>query len=527
MQDELPPWVPMLYPKQQVVFNLGTEQEAGIPHPECATAAMISGPRYTGKTICIGHRLARHLWETPGARFGILHKTTRNVTDGGVLNDLTDVIFPEWIESGIGFNYTTADGNGIPGPKTDGRTRSIFLRVRNMWGGESELRIIAIEHDCEIEQKLKSSRWSGLWLNELANFKDPRIFTCSYEQLRMVHLKPWQHLWIADTNPSPDGDEAWQYKFFYLRDWSVVQNQDEKKKAELDKHIERLKKALVLVEIFLEDNLALTPEEIAVRHALHAGDPGEYDRDVLGKWTKGSGGKNKHFADLFSREIHMIEEDPAKEQFIELAPTTSELLTGWDLGSSINHGVAFLEKRIVNMDGKDWAVWCALREIESIGEQFQLQEIGELALAIIEDDLQKVYKRPLGWRHWTDDSAMNVFRPTGEGYDYLEILAATKGKIAMQGVHKPKGSVETRIRLLRRLLREKRFYVSSQCPRIMAMLENAARGTKADDKVTGNFKHIFDAVTYPIFMESADELAEVAFKPLSSAPKQELITVRC
>lgn len=519
-------WVPNLFPKQQEVFNLGTWQDAGTQHPESATAAMISGPRYTGKTIAIGHRVARHLWETPGARCGLLHKTTRNITDGGVLNDLTDVVFPEWIESGIGFDYTTFDGNGVPGPKADGRTRSIFLRVRNAFGGESELRIIAVEHDCEIEQKLKSSRWSMLWLNELANFKDPRIFTCSYEQLRMVHLPPWQHLWIADTNPAPEGTEAWQYKFFYQRDWSVLQFvHDEKKKEEHQGHVDRLKKALVLVEIMLHDNLALSPEEVSVRHALHSGDPGEYDRDVLGKWTKGSGGRNRHFADVFCHDVHVVQESPNDSDYIALSPSTSEILVGWDLGSSVNHGVVFMEKRIVKIADIEWPVWMALREIESVGEKMKMSDIGERALDILEE-LKKLYRRPLGFRHWADDTALNTFRPTGEGYDYLEIQAATQGKIVMQGVYKPKGSVELRIRLLKRLLREKRFYVSSQCPGVMSMLENAARGTKSDDKVTGMHKHIFDALTYPIFMESAYELEEIAFKPSKSNRNMDLISVR-
>lgn len=506
-------WTPSLFPKQQIVFNLGTQQEAGDPHPECATAALLSGGRETTKTIAIGHRLARHVWETPGARAGILHKTTRNVTDGGVLCDLTDIIFPEWIESNIGFDYTTHDGNGVPGFKADGRTRSIFCKIRNAFGGESEIRIIAIEHDCEIEQKLKSSRWSLLWLNELANFKDPRIFTTSYEQLRMFHLKKWQHLWIADTNPAREGEDFWAYKFWYLRDWSVIPfPHDPKAKEEHEKNLAYLKKALVLQEFFLEDNLAFTPQEIAVKKALHAGDPGEYAREVEGRWVKGSGGKNRHFADVFSRQIHVIEENPKDGKLIELAPTTSELFVGWDLGASVNHGVTFLEKRVVNVGGADWTVWIALREIESIGERIKLQDIALMALEFV-DTLPGMYKRTLGFRHWADNSAMDTFRTTGEGYDYLEVQAATKGRIMMQGVYKPDGSVETRIALLRRLIREKRFYVSSQCPRIIDMCENAARGTKLSERVMAPYKHIFDSTTYPIFAESAEELQMMTLSP--------------
>lgn len=453
----------------------------------------------------------------------IVHKTTKNVTNSGVAQDITNTIFPEWIESGIGFKYTTFDKEGNPGWKSDGLTRTPYLRVQNMYGGNSEIRVLPVEHDCEIAQKLKSSRWSMIWLNELANFKDPLIFTQSYELLRMPHLMPWQHLWIADTNPSDEGDQSWIYKFWYQRDWSALQfTHDPKKKEENQQHIERLKRALVLVEIFMEDNYSLTPEKISIKKALHQGDPGEFDREVLGIWTAGSGGRNRHFADVFSREIHVIEDNPEGEK-IELSATTSELLTGWDLGSSVNHGMVVLEKRIVKLDNKEWTVWIALREIESVGERIKLEDIGRMALDLIEA-LPKLYKRPLGFRHWADDTALNTFRPTGEGFDYLTVQAATQGKITMMGVHKPKGSVETRIRLLRRLLREKRFYVSSQCPAVIAMLENASRGTKLEDRVTGNYKHIFDALTYPIFVESAEELSEIAFKPTTAS--SELISMR-
>jgi len=523
LQNESP-WLPSLFTKQQEIFNLGTQQEAGDVHPECATAALICGPRESGKTLAVIHRLARHLWETPGAMTAIVHKTTKNVTNSGVANDITRIVFPEWIYANIGFNYTTFDRDGIPGWKTDGPTRTPYLRVSNMYGGESEIRVLPVEHDCEIQQKLKSSRWTMIWLNELANFKDPQILTMSYELLRWPYLKKWQHLWIADTNPALEGEDSWIYKFWYLKDWSALQfAHDPAKKADNQQHVDRLKGALKLIEVFLEDNFALTPAEISIKKALHQGDPGEYAREVEGRWIKGSGGRNRHFSDLFSREIHLIEENPQAGERMELSASTTDLFVGWDLGSSVNHGVVFLEKRIVSIGDKEWPIWTALREIEAIGERLKLSEIGEMAVSFM-DELQKLYERPLGFQHWSDDSALNTFRPTGEGYDYLEIQAATAGRILMRGVFKPKGSIETRIRLLRRLLREKRFYVSSQCPAVIAMLENAARGTKLDDKVTGTHKHIFDSLTYPMFMESAGELADLVFKPSTS--KSQLVSMR-
>jgi len=524
--EDVQPWTPNLFPKQQLLFNTGTADDAGVIHPNSPTAILVSGPRYSSKSFGADHRMIRHLFETPGGRFAIINKTLRNTTDSGTQQRLTEFVIPEWIEANIGFEYTTKDGDGIPGFKTDGRTRTPFCRFTNAHGGESEIRILSVEHDCEIETKLKDSFWSGIRLIELANFKDPKIFTVSWEQLRMPHLKPWQHLWLADTNPAVEGEDSWIYKFWFLRDWSAVTltgaDNNKERGDEIKRCRDKFEKSLRLIEIFLEDNLGLTPDQIEDRKALHSGDPGEYARDVEGKWVAGSGGANRHFADVFSRATHVIEEDIAKGIRIELSPNTNEILGSWDVGS-VNHGIVALEKRFVTIQDREWPVWVCLRELESVGDKIKLEDLAVTALDIFES-IPSIYERKLDFRHWSDSSSIDTFRPTGAGYDYLEIMAATDNKIILQGVHKPDGSVETRIRLLRRLLREKRIYVSSLCPRVIYMLENIARGNTLKDRLTPSLKHIFDALTYAIFMESAADLAEIAFKP-STTGGSKLISV--
>jgi len=522
------PWSPdWLYTKQRILFNIGTEQDAGKNHPNSPTAVLVSGPRYSAKSFGCDDRMIRHLWETPNGRFAIINKTLRNTTDSGTQQRLTEYVLPRWIDAGIGFEYTTRDGDGIPGFKTDGRTRTPFCRFSNAWGGESEIRILSVEHDCEIETKLKDSFWSGIRLIELGNFKDPRIFTVSWEQLRMPHLKPWQHLWLADTNPAVEGEESWIYKFWYKRDWSAVTltgaDNNRAQGEEIKRCREKFEKSLRLMEFFLEDNEGLTTDQIEDRKALHSGDPGEYARDVEGKWVAGSGGANRIFADVFSRDIHVIEEDPEKGEKIELSPTTSDLYTGADIGGSVNHGFTIVEKRIVSLNDVEWPVWMFLREIESIGERIKISDLGVEMLRLM-TDLEKLYARKFGWTHYADDSALTVYRPTGIGFDNLEILASTHGAINFQGVHKPNGSVLTRQRLLRRLIKEKRCFISSQCPRLIAAIENAA--TDKDGKVTGIHRHILDAATYVLLMEGAQELAETAFKPTVGDGKPRLVSMR-
>jgi hypothetical protein len=177
----------------------------------------------------------------------------------------------------------------------------------------------------------------------------------------------------------------------------------------------------------------------------------------------------------------------------------------------------------VSLNDVEWPVWLALREIESVNERVKLSDLGVEMLALM-DGLEKGYNRRFSWIHYADDSALNMYRTTGLGYDYLEILAATDGKIQMQGVHKPKGSVVTRQRILRRLIKEKRFFVSSQCPRIIAAIENAATGK--DGEVTGVYRHILDALTYILLMEGSQELAETAFRPNVGSSKPGLVSMK-
>src|SRR5690242_7516868 len=62
-------WVPKLSPVQYDIFNCGTEADGW------KRFILVDGGRMNGKSIGVGHRIFRHLWETPGARVGLVAKT--------------------------------------------------------------------------------------------------------------------------------------------------------------------------------------------------------------------------------------------------------------------------------------------------------------------------------------------------------------------------------------------------------------------------------------------------------------------
>lgn len=509
--DQLLPWE-TLFPRQIDLFNTGIEDDTSHLHPNCPPSVLVDGPRKSSKTIGVCHRILRHLWETPGARVALIVKTTGSATDGGVWLDLVDIVMPQWLESNFGFEYTTFDKDGNAGPKTDSKTRTIYFKVRNAFGGESELRLLSLQHDHEVKPRLKSSRFSAIWFSELSNFKDPNVFRVSWQQLRMYHLKPWQHLWIGDTNPSEDGEDSWIYNLWYKRRTEILATNDK------DKPNDEFALSLRKVTFVLKDNLLLTEAERQVLRQLYADDPGECAREYDGQWVKGHGNRGKHFSDLYSPSIHLIGDD--ESPMIELHRETETLYSGWDLGAAVNHAAVIMEKRLIRSpDGeREWPVFSVLDELLYTDEQ---KTTAELGLEMLEkmNAIEQEYGHAFTWVHYSDDTAINVWRPTSGTFDYLEILSVTDNKIRLLGVPKPMGSVQARVRLLRRLLREHRFYVSSGCKGVISMLENCRKGTTNRDYVEWNeWKHMFDAVTYVLFMECAADLEQILLRPNARIP---------
>lgn len=504
-----------MFAKQFDVFNVGISAppEGEIDLTPCV---LVCGPRMTGKTIAIVNRIIRHLWETPNARAAVFSKTLKVAKDGGIWDDLLDGM-KEWLAAGIRgkngqyFEYTSTDAKGNPGPKLDSQTRTISFKIRNYHGGESELKLFSLDHDKDVEAKVKSTRFSLMWFSELSLFGDRQVFTVSRKQLRMKHLKPSQHLWIADTNPHEDGEDHWIYKQWYVdRIRSEESFRDEinqlpatrrPKDAEFDKLVRNkiaYRKALELIEIFLDDNTFLDEGQRLALEEEEAIDPGQFARNVEGRWVKGHGNIGCHFADVFVPNFHVIGSDDAGVgDSIDIARDTIEMITGWDTGS-INHSAHVLERRLI----QNRAFWMVHEENVCIGDRISTSEFALEMLAKM-DGMERFYSRMFHWTHWSDNSA-DVWRPSGDGTtDAMEIEAATGGRIQLQMVIKPKYSVRARVRMLRFLLKQNRIFVAAKCVHTIEMLLHCARGKSETEYVLENqFKHPFDSLTYPIYMEA-------------------------
>lgn len=501
--DEIQPWQPKLYGKQNVIFNFGTaSQQVGRPNvPWCGLA---SGSRESLKTIGCIHRMVRHLWETPMAKVAMVAKWMNKLTDMGSFVALTERVMPEWINADIGMKYTTFDRGGEGGARRSGQSRSIFFRVTNMYGNESELRLFSFNNENEVVDKLKGHEFTMVYITELTTFSNPELVNSAIWQLRANHVPPSARMFLADTNPGEDGEDNWVYRMFFLKEFKGKAEQVEKMKKFFD-HLQ-------VMQLFMRDNPLMNQEEKDFKEGMAASDPGVFDRDILGLWTKGHGTSGKHFADVYSVGEVVIGGGEGEKDTIEVGAKTDELFTGSDLGD-VNHAIVLLEKLVASVNGHDIALWVAHDELESIGESLQLVELTHLWQAKMRE-IEDRAKRKFEWTHWSDDSAIVRRRSTGQGTDALEVLVASGNEIQLMGVDKPDGSVIGRVRMLRRLLREKRIFVAARCKGIQRMLENCKRGSNKKEYVAWDMnKHIFDALTYPIYAETGEDLLDEAFRP--------------
>lgn len=496
-------WYPDLWHRQLDVFNC------------YARILLLSGPSLSGKTHVSLHRIARHLWETPGAQVAMFSKLLKNAKDGGTWRIMHKQILPEWINAKIGFRYTTKTAEGEPGPKVDGQTRTPYFRIRNAYGGESECMLFSLDHDDDIEDKIKEQSFSLIYFSELDKFRDRKVLSISLPRLRMPHLKYEQQMWIADTNPSDEGEESWIYETWFLM--TRMKTYEEylayaKKRAQLAMSAEafwQLKEGLALFQFTPRENPKVDPRQLVELESAYAYDQGLYERYVNGAWIYGDGDSSLHFKNLFKESVHVLgntsDPDESKWEIINPRADSIELITGWDLGET-NHAFAAIDESIQN--GR--IHFAVVDELVSIKKEVSIEAFTEGAMELIEDMEAHVNHQLNLEKSWSDRSSIEKYSATADTFPHKQVYAASRERIFLRGTPKGPGSVKTRVRLLKQLLAQNRIKVSAHCHHTIRMLKELKKGTNVLNYVVPDEnKHIFDALTYALMMECAEELNEV------------------
>lgn len=477
-------WVPNLFPKQFEIFNCNKRY------------LLVSGPRKSGKTLGVLHKVVRHLWETDRARVAVVSKTLKSAKEGGVWSDMHDIVLPEWYNSNIGMENTTGEGKQY---KLDQLTKTPSFSVTNYHGTESEVLLFSIDNPGsfqEVEAKLKSTRFSMIYFSELSNFPNKNVFAVSLPQLRMFHLARNQHMWMADTNPSEEGESSWIYQLFYQE--RLAPNHPRPKFQE----------QLSLIEIFWEDNPYFTQDDKEEILASCEYDSELFERYAKGLWTKG-GMKSRVFANLYRPAVHVIGSCIGEEKDWQVAlpsENCTTLLSGWDTGDN-NHAAVIMEK--IDTAGDDF-IFVVLDELVYLRQQISLEAF---TLEFMEkmDKWEQTIGRHIEWRHWCDEAMALNWKAGAASYDSLIIQAVSNNRITLDPypTRGEKHSVKSRAIMLRRLLSARRIVISASCAMTLQMLTELRLG-KSDSEYIPRAdpnKHVFDALTYCVGMETVENLS--------------------
>lgn len=497
------PWTPKLFGKQWDVFNSRSR------------IVLVDGPRHSAKTWVVLHKVIRHMWETPGAQVGIFAKTKTVAKDQGVWNDLTTFIIGEWMDANIGMEWVSKDSEGVGGPKQDGATRTPFFSIVNFYGGVSECRLFSVDYEPEIAAKVKQKRFSMIYFPELSVFKDQKVLSVTLPSLRMPHLVPPKgqpdiyHQWIADTNPDEMlGKSSWIYQVFYVQ---------RNEANHPDPRVANFRRSLAVYNLHWSENPFVSEEQITELYGSCYLDNNQLEAHYEGRWPDGISVKSRHFVLFYHPPTHVIGTDSDGESDqIAVSESSVELFTGWDLGS-INHAAVILDRwyrKVKDRDGNEveQSCWSVLDEHVILGDRVEGLATFTHEFMDKMEAIEEAEGRKFMWVHYTDSSATEIWRPSSESYDAMEVEAASRGQIRLEGVEKPQGSIRARVRLLKMLLKQNRIFISHRCVRIREMLMKLAESGK-EYVVRDEHSHPFDALTYVLITECSKELLTEAFGP--------------
>lgn len=501
--DKPPVWVPPLNIKQFEIFN------------DYHRYTLVHGPRKSGKTFGIIHKIIRHAFDVNGAMAAIVCKTLKNAKSAGVWALLTRAL-NHWEENCPGFKI-------VEGPKTTGDTKLSYVKVRNCHGTISEIQCHSLEHAQEVEAKFKGANYSFFWLSEFDQYCTDHAFDILCDALRMTPFIPFeQHQIVADCNPPDSGPNNFIHdRWFKLKDSKLSDDEDEEGIV----YRNNLHRILVMID----DNPQLDPREKRELIARYKKRKSLYARFIEGKWEQDI--TDGHFSDVYDESFHVVGRyDCPEEEREYLVPTEqcTTLITGWDMGESKNHSFHILEKVQTTLEYKDEKTgdvyqknivsFSVLDELVVIRTYISIREFVLAAF----DKMQhwekyqlKTRNIVLNWRHWSDTSAFRE-RSAAETSEASIAYEASNGKIVLAAAPKYKDSRRDRVKLVWQFLYEKRLFCSAQLTRTRQMFTNLRQGKESEYIKEDDHKHPFDSMSYPIIAEA----------PMDMLKSSELSTVK-
>jgi len=497
---------------------------------------LVSGPRFSGKTVGALHAVAEHAWLTNPGNISIITISQTVGMDSGIWQDLIKHTLPEWIghhPDGRPWEGRDVHGNPIEGgsfgmewvrePYTQNVSKKPTCEVSNQFGGVTTIQLDSLQNEEEAEDRFKPRRYSMIYVPELSTFKNRATFDTWTECLRMIGLNERAHLFLGDTNP-PDDSCWWMHDLW----WDLLETTDadlqdfleEKKWPMTVDQLRVWKNALARVNINVEQNPFADPNHVAMLRAKYAHNDELYRRYILGECVRTT--MDSLFAEVFRPTFHIVGEPavkPTDDNLEMMFPEEDcfELMTTWDPGSSTNWVAHIVEKFFPTVEKygprvaayKDLPCFKVLDEVCVIGEDVDAQAFVDAMLKKMEL-WEKEIRREIRWKHYSDRSVYDM-RDIQSGKYYHQIIhEMSGGKIALIGAEKKGQSVRAGIDLMRRLFWEERLWLNAAtCPVTITAIKAIKKG-KSDLAVMQKgspHKHPIDSLRYLLQSECYDELA--------------------
>ena len=436
---------------------------------------LLHGTRKATKSNTAQNCLAGHAFNYDGAVCAIIVKGLTMSASTGVWEELTGargILETEWFKFSSDCRYTKT-----PRMMSDSKMR--YCRLQTQDGGESEIQLHTIARSQDTEKRFKDSSFSFIYIVEADRWDTSEIFLNLIPQLRGRSVPSEQRSILLDCNPPRTGKDHWLYgQFIADKHGNKISDQDP---DYLDVSFN-----------LREDNPFISEKDKLDIYNSVKHNPVDLARNWNGEWVKSKVGTA--FAEQFVEAEHVV--GAVENNTILLPPVgNNQLHRGWDLGDSKNHAAAFACP-VRTSDGTMVAYIIdehVKTGVNSSTRSFTLRMMEKTAYW---KSLMKARgAKEIESIDICDSSNLRYISAAGRSAAQ-EVLAASNQEMMLVGAQKGPGSVAVRVDYLRRLLFDRRIFVSSRCPQTIKMLNEIEADANGDISDNSPHKHIFDALTY-------------------------------
>lgn len=529
------PWSPHFGPTQQAIMR------------DNADVLGVCGEKYTGKSYVCLHKIVAHCHTQHDALFTIIGNNHSALAEG-VCHDMIADVLPIWrdgnrvppfrwdgnvlvpnqnagelIDQGVGLEFSPW--------KSDPNTKHLWLKIRNIFGGWSRIRVVAIPYAEMVQARVTNLNASGVYLEEATRCNGKEYYI--WPQLQLYRRKgitgPQQFLFSCNPDdPDKEGKDSskWVWRWMYKdssvakheegRDWP---NDPEQPGIRRDKNIS-------FYYLHYRENMAnVSQKNREVLKRTLQSDPIKRQRLLESKWIPEPEG-DALFKGHFQEGIH-IKGDLEKHRGLEPIPGYP-IVIGMDWGAR-SVGVPF--QQII--ESEDGSVSIAF---DCISYYHEMHKTRQLARAVLEkmrywnewlrdkkqwdletaprDDRGNLKELPPSWCWWfiTGDDATTNFNPDSgniHARDFQDHMSAILEEEpdrylgietpVIRGCPRPKDSVGKRVDIMAEALMSEMAFVSAACEDVRGMLFHLPRDKdNPSHPAKGNrWIHIFDGWSYP------------------------------